>query len=258
MFLKRIRRSISERARYFAKCDRIQRICEDNEVPIGQWDLELLQTVLSIRAIAGDVPSTLIDVGAHRGRFTQAAVAVLGTRQAVCVEPDSDLLPEIAANNPGLKLQIANVALGETRGDSTFYVHDDRSMNSTVPADSRILKESFATYQIDNINVRHVPQLLLDDLLAKYGLDDGRRLFMKLDTQGSELNILRSGPRAVAQTEVCLVEFMFCTPYATTFSFSDLISFMTNQGLRCEGALEIKRRKNHRVSGVDFLFVRSL
>ncbi len=252
----RIRRSLTERARFFAKRERVQNLCAENGIPHGDWDLDLLQSLLSIRAIAAPLPELLIDVGAHYGMFTKAAAAVLGIRRALCVEPDADLIPEIKANNPDIQLDVANVAIGASQQNVEFFVHQDRSMSSIVPADVAILKESFATYSIDATESRIVPQITLDELLVHHNVPCDQPLFIKLDTQGSELTILRSGPRAVAQTKVALVEFMFCTPYATDFRFEDLVGFMHSAGLNCAGAVDIRRRQNHRVSGVDFLFVR--
>lgn len=252
----KLRRSLTERARFFAKRERVQNLCIENGVPPGDWDLDLLQSLLSIRAIAAPLPELLIDIGAHRGMFTKAAAAILGIRRALCVEPDADLIAEIRANNADIQLDVANVALGSTQQPVEFFVHQDRSMSSIVPADVAILKESFATYALEATESRIVPQITLDELLEQHNIRRDQPLFIKLDTQGSELTILRSGPRAVAQTRVALVEFMFCTPYATDYRFEDLVAFMQSAGLNCAGALDIRRRHNHRISGVDFLFVR--
>ena len=81
-------------------------------------------------------------------------------------------------------------------------------------------------------------------------------LFIKIDTQGNELNVLKHSIQTLKYTKVLLIEFMFLNPYKNDFSFFDLISFLNKHDFICKGALTIFKRPSKKISGVDFLFVK--
>lgn len=255
--LARIHASLYERARFFVQQCNVQRLLDSQEIS-GPWldSYDFLQTLISVRAILNTVPPVLVDVGANRGSFARAADRVLGFERIVCIEPDEELMNDLNANVPKHKTTIRQLALCETEGTADLFIHEDRSMNSLLEADLNVLRTKFPTYRHDSIFQRKVNTTTLDSLLNEEGLLSGTELFLKLDTQGNELDILQAGKRALRSTRACLVEFMFCTPYVHDYEFHQLIDFLHEVGLNCRGALNIIRRPSHEVSGVDFLFSR--
>lgn len=246
-----------ERARHLSQKCRLAKLQRQNA--IDKWDesCELLETLLSIRAILPRIPPALIDVGAHLGAFARGADQVLGFEQILCVEPDEELLPRLLERVPAGKTIVKQVALSDSSGVAEFHVHADRSMNSLLPADRSRLGSQFPTYSHDATKTRAITTTTLDALLADHESFNGRELLIKLDTQGTELQVLRGGTKALEHTSACLIEFMFCTPYVTSVTFHDLVSFMQLHGFGCDGALNIMRRPTHQISAVDFLFTRN-
>jgi FkbM family methyltransferase len=255
--LGRIHASLYERARFFVQQCNIQRLLESQGIA-GPWldSYDFLQTLTSVRAILDTVPPVLVDVGAHRGYFARAADRVLGFERIICIEPDPELIDALNANVPKHKTTIRQLALSNVEGTADLFIHEDRSMNSLLEADVGVLRTKFPTYRHDSIYQRKVKTKTLDSLLKEEGLLDGPELFLKLDTQGNELNILQAGKHTLRSTRACLVEFMFCTPYSQDYEFHQLIDFLHGFGLNCRAALNIIRRPSHEVSGVDFLFSR--
>jgi FkbM family methyltransferase len=255
--LSRIHASLYERARFFVQQCNVQRLLKSQGIS-GPWldSYDFLQTLTSVRAILDTVPPVLVDVGAHRGCFARAADRVLGFERIVCIEPDAELMDDLNANVPKHKTTIQQLALSDAEGTADLFIHEDRSMNSLLEADLDVLRAKFPTYRHDSIYQRKVKTKTLDSLLKEEGLLGGPELFLKLDTQGNELNILQAGKHALRSTRACLVEFMFCTPYSQDYEFHQLIDFLHEFGLNCRGALNIVRRPSHEVSGVDFLFTR--
>ena len=251
----RVRRSICERARWYAKRERVRALCTEHEVSQQDWDQNLLRTLVSTKAILGQVPETLVDVGAHKGQFTRLASELLKFRHVLCIEPDSELIQEIRQNNPGSHVFVENLALSDTAGEAILHIHSDRSMSSLVPANPEVL-EAYFPYSCGPILQRRVPVRTLDDVVSTFSDRVSGTIFLKLDTQGNELSILQQGTTTLARTRACLVEFMFCTPYLTDYNFRDLVDFFDDHDFECKGALDINRRESHEVSGVDFLFVR--
>ncbi len=257
MLRQRLRNSLSERARHYAHCAQREQLLKENGIAGDwPWSTDLLQMLLSVRALVPRKPEVLIDVGAHRGDFAAAADRVLGFERIVCVEPDGDLITALQTNIPAEKSTVHAVALADRPGDATLFIHGDRSMNSIVAADADVLREKFPRDGRDEIATRTVRATTLDALVSELEGVSGRPLFLKLDTQGNELDILRGGDETLLQTVACLVEYMFCTPYATNVGFAEFVSFFDVRGFQCQGPLNVFRRPSHEISGVDFLFAR--
>jgi len=189
------------------------------------------------------------------GTFASAADAIFNFKSIVCVEPDQDLLPMLrsAVRNPSKA--IYNTALSDRAGTQQFHVLEDRRMSSLLAPDPQVLREKFPKCKGTQVARPMVSTMTLDELVQGEPLVQGRRLLLKLDTQGNELAILRKGTAALAQTGACLVEFMFTTPYERVFTFRELIDFMDDHGFVCIAVTDVMRRPTHEISGTNFLFV---
>jgi 2-oxoglutarate dehydrogenase E1 component len=54
---------------------------------------------------------------------------------------------------------------------------------------------------------------------------DERSIFLKVDTQGNEIEVLKGAESVLARTVACVVEHMFYTPYQGQASFAELLAF---------------------------------
>ncbi|MGB9689508.1 FkbM family methyltransferase [Thermogutta sp.] len=251
----KLRTTVLKKSAAFYHRERVRQLCAESGIPPDRYPLELLETLLSIRALVTNVPPVLLDVGAHRGIFAQLAHRLIGFRRIICIEADKDLVAESRHRNPSSNVTIICAALDERESAVPFYVHHDRTMSSLVPADQTILKEKFPNDAPEPIAVRMVHTKTLDQIVEQIP-DLHGSFFLKLDTQGNELRILRGAPDTLMRTEVILTEFMFYSPYRTDYSFRDLVDFLSDHGFECAGALSLTRRPSHEISAVDFLFKR--
>lgn len=213
--------------------------------------IEMLETTRHFHKRA----NVLVDIGTHKGLFSRAAGAFYSWEQIVCVEPNAEMNDHIRKNVSHPALTIENIALSEGEGEVDFFLHEDTTMNSIVEADAQVLRTEFPFDNPDRMGKTRVRTRTLDAMVHDLHLRNPV-FFLKIDTQGNELHVLRHGSATLALTEMCLIEFMFTTPYRTDFAFYDLVSFMQAHGFECQGALSIKKRPSKKVSAVDFLFVR--
>lgn len=221
----------------------------------AECSLELIETMQTASNYLKHA-DMLLDIGAFKGHFAMVANAFFNLAETVCFEPNRTLHDVIRANNPSPQVRIEDVALADTNGgEVTFYMHKDPTMNSTVDADSKVLREEFPYSDPDAIKTTRVKTITLDDYVASRN-DGGRTFFLKVDTQGNELNVLRHGIRTLQRTELCLVEYIFTSPYKCNYTFCELVDFMRDNHFRCEGALSVSRRPSGKISAVDFLFVK--
>lgn len=253
----RISRSIDERARYRTRARRHRELSLELGVNLpNPYSVELLETLASIKALAGTRWDVLIDVGAFKGHFAGAADAAFDIPRLICFEPNAEMHSDIRRNvDPG-KLELHAVALSDHAGTADFYLHADRSMSSMVSADDSVIREKFARRTGTTIRRQSVEVRRLDDVVGPALSRYSPGVLLKIDVQGNELHVLKGAVNTLRSTDACLVEHMFCTPYRSDYTFEDLIAFMVASGFHCAGALSLTRRPTHEVSAVDFLFVK--
>lgn len=160
------------------------------ELPHERGTEKLLQRVLK-------EGSTFVDVGANIGYFTKLASRLVGTRGRVfAFEPMPAALRLLRMNTSQLpNVTIFPMALSDTKGTATFYVRKKGDMSSLSHDPSAM----------------PVPVRVgtLDESLA----DQERIDLIKIDVEGSELEVLRGG-RAILERQRPIVYFEFLPCFA--------------------------------------------
>ncbi len=250
-----IKDAIFERARHYVSRRRHDLLATELGIPPNsRSDYRTLRAIASIKAHLGRDVDILVDVGAHDGAFALPAFHSFGASIAICFEP----IPRLALSLES-KLSICNgtlrtCALSDAPGAATFHIHDDSSMSSLLHSDEELLRKEFSTYNHGVHETIEVEVSTLDIELESY-LDQGRRFFLKLDTQGNELEVLKGGPRTLESCDGLVTEYMFTSPYFNQASFEEISMFLQQSGFKCAGVMDLRRRRSHRVSAVDFLFL---
>jgi FkbM family methyltransferase len=214
-------------------------------------DIESMETIINYLKNT----NILIDIGAHKGLFTKTANSFFPFDKTICFEPNKVLHNTIKENNSNINLIIENMALSDKEGKATFHLHQDSSMNSIEESNPAVLKSEFPWDNPDLIKKMMVTTKTLDNYFKNPDFKNNL-FFIKIDTQGNELNVLKHGIQVLKKTKVLLIEYMFLSPYKNESSFSDLIYFLNEHNFICKGALTIFKRPSKKISGVDFLFIK--
>lgn len=252
-----LKKSLYHRAKKIVQKENLKDALQRNKLNSAFNDipLEFIETMETIKNFKQD-STTLLDIGCHKGLFSKVANAFFKFDKTICFEPNSTLHADIKLNNhSNNKLVIEDIALSDKDGQVEFYLHHDNSMNSIVEAKSDILEKEFPWDDPKLMQKNIVKTTTLDNYVLNNKLYK-EKFFLKIDTQGNELNILNKGINTLKHTEICLIEFMFTTPYNSDFYFYDLVKFMEENQFDCKGALSISKRPSKKISAVDFLFVK--
>lgn len=145
-------------------------------LPHERGTVKLLQRVLREGGV-------FIDVGANIGYFTKLASALVGTTgRVVAVEPMPAAQRLLQLNSATLhNVTIFTVALSDKNGTTTFYVRKKGDMSSlSHDPCARPVQIRVST---------------LDELLP----DQSRIDLIKIDVEGSELEVLRGGRKTLSQ-----------------------------------------------------------
>ena len=141
----------------------------------------------------GYAPRTVLDIGANVGDFTRGFLEVFPDCVPTLIEPNPYCEAELAK----LPFERHMAAASDATGEATLFL--SRDWLQTTGAS---LYRENSHYFSDELAVEQtVPKVRIDDLLA------GRRFdFVKIDTQGSELDVLRGGETVLRQADYILLE----------------------------------------------------
>lgn len=182
-------------------------------------------------------PIVVVDVGARSGvqaiwEKARYPVLVLG------FEPDAEECDALNARTPDASDHLVQAryfpwALAEDRSQRSLYLYKDRRLSSFYLPNEALLSQF------------PVPRLLSEGAFsvdAKVDLDCisldefcqrekvGKVDFIKLDTQGSELEILRGGDKALDGVFGIAVEVEFSPLYAGQPLFGDIDAYLRSKG----------------------------
>lgn len=174
-------------------------------------------------------PLRAMDVGAAGG-VPEHWREYLPWMEIDCFEPDAG---ECAARRRSAPPNVHwfAVALAGASGTRPFHVLNRATGSSLYPPNDTVLVEYSGRSYAGVRKVIDLECLSLRDFLARY--DRPVPALMKLDTQGSELEILSSFDAAQLQQVLCVeVEVEFLELYLGQPTFTDVHGFMTAAGFR--------------------------
>ena len=119
-------------------------------------------------------------------------------------------------------------AVGRSRGLASLYVTENPGMSSLLEPDPAVARRICAWRKFEVRSVLQVPVVPLDEAAERHGFLDAS--FLKLDTQGSELDILQGGTRVLESIVGIYTEAAFQPFYKGQPLFGDLDCFLRSQG----------------------------
>jgi FkbM family methyltransferase len=173
-----------------------------------------------------------VDIGG-RGSGLKNLLSLARYAHYYVSEPDAaeagrlgDTLP---AEQPWQATTIFGDAIASRRGEAQLYVTREPGMSSLLEPDSAVTGRYFQAnkFEVDRIEtVRTIP---LDEAAEAHGFTDA--CFLKLDTQGTELDIMRSGARLLSGPVLGVyTETNFQPLYKGQSLFADLDGHLRAQG----------------------------
>jgi FkbM family methyltransferase len=187
----------------------------------------------------GFQPDALIDVGAYEGEWTRMAHRVFGSLPTVMIEPQ-------ASKKPWLDRVSAE-------WEDTQYVS---ALLSAKPDESVVFyeMETGSSYMPEQSNAPRTETRLvtrtLDDVASSM---NGKALFLKIDVQGAELDVLAGGAETLARASLVQLEVALL-PYNTGApTILEVLSFMDARGMVAFDISGETRLQEHLVQ-IDLLF----
>ena len=197
---------------------------------------------------AGYAPRTMLDVGAHLGHFTHSVRQVFPDCVPTLIEPNPHCLPALAATGH----EVLGFAASCENGEAELFLTREW-LQSTGTS---LYRENTHFFR-DEVLVRTpVPKRRLDDVLA------GRRFdFVKIDTQGAELDVLLGGQEVLRQADYILIEVSLVEYNQGGARAEEVFAALGALGFRSAEVAEFHRLRGVQNGGLlqlDFLFEREV
>jgi FkbM family methyltransferase len=143
----------------------------------------------------------IVDVGAHHGEYTGAALAAFEGRARIdCFEPDPANY-ETLAERLGPRARCHRLALSDRPGDGRLFTHPEGSWVASLHPEALTYAGIPATYSTE------VEVDTLDRVAKRLGIDHIDLL--KVDVEGHELAVLRGAARLLGEGTVEVIQFEF-------------------------------------------------
>jgi FkbM family methyltransferase len=186
-------------------------------------------------------PYRILDIGANIGQFHQLAKQTFPEAFIFSIEASLDC-------EPSLKELTDNYYIGLLAKDTSEYDFYSRKDAPTGTGNS-IYRELTHFYSDDQLQIIKQKGIKLDDLFEP----DSEFDLIKIDTQGSELDIITGGINLCKKAKGILLEVSLTQYNQGAPLHEEVISFMKNLGFQPKIILDEAR--NHGSHQQDILFI---
>lgn len=209
--------------------------------------LNILEPRLITLRESGFIPRTILDLGAHRGDWSVLVHSIFPSADIFMVEANVDHANELKEHDWAKGYETA--LLGDKEKRSVPYYASTSPYNTG----NSIFKEQ--TQFFDNCQVRNIPMITLDELVAKHKLKNID--FIKIDTQGSEMNILKGASKTLKNVEFILLETQNLEYNLGAPDTTDIMVFMKSLGYTLFDITELHHLPTGEMLGVDMIFAKN-
>ncbi len=191
---------------------------------------ETSTTLAAVAPLAAHLgrPLTIVDVGCRWG-IADAWAAFGQAATVVGFDPDTEECARLRAAYKGpCRVDFVAAALGAVAGPATLHLTREPACSSLYEPDPAVVATVPELDCAAKVGAVPVELRTLDDCLDELGRSTVD--FLKLDTQGSELDVLRGGERTLARARLIEVEVEFNPIYRGQPLFGDVDRFLRDRG----------------------------
>jgi FkbM family methyltransferase len=213
-----------------------------------------IKTVLRELAI-----DCVLDVGAHEGEYTGFLRDLDYTGEIISFEPVRSSFETLSkARSSDKHWRGYNVALGAEEGELAMNIYTGSVFNSFLkPAEDGTarFRDGTQLVRVEKVPVRRL-ETVVDEVLAAR---PKASIFLKMDTQGYDLQVLRGGGRRLESIRALQTELAARCTYAGMPTLSESLSELDRLGFDLTGIFPVARELDHlRVIELDCVMCRKL
>jgi len=214
-------------------------------------------TYFEKRIFSGDyhvgTPNLVVDCGAYVGDEIKKFQR-LGNAEIVAIEPQPDCFEELVRKfSKDKRITLHNCALGDHVGAAKLYVNSNKQTSSLKAVAS--VDESWSEHFFNKTRI-DVKLRTLDDLLKP---SDDARIHLKLDVQGSELDILHGAHKLLDKKVISIMtECHFSQVYLGQPTFDQLYKLLHSFDFMLLGTFNPIYNSNGTLMQLDILWLKNI
>lgn len=189
------------------------------------------------------IPKKILDIGAHVGEFNEHCCRYFKDCYILSIEGNSNCEFFLKEKNINYLIYL----LGEKNIKTTFFKNKD-----SLGTGHSIYKELTNHYNDENIIKEEIELETLDDVLQKHNIFDTFDL-IKIDTQGSEIDILKGGNKTVSNAKGIILEVSYRAYNENAPLENDVIDYMNSINFQLKEELD----NNEAVGQRDLFFYKN-
>jgi len=160
--------------------------------------------------------SIYIDIGAHRGWHAGYALALVNPGGCVIAcEPHphhASCLHQLKSLNPDKDFRVHEMAVAEFTGKATLLASQEEGWHTIIPEFNNLCDVPRTPIEISTVSLDELVSMHVDLRLH----EELRRVVIKIDAEGAELDILRGGMKTLRLPSIRAL-IMECTGGASSF-----------------------------------------
>ena len=207
------------------------------EAAQAYWDPRYLKRL-------GFQPKTIIDVGVGKG--TPDLYSAFPDAHLILIEPVAEFrddIDKVLSQRPGVHLEFA---LGSEPGERELRIEPERAL----------LTSFYHRHQLEHTGdvpiLRSVPVETLDRAVA--GTAFSPPFGLKIDAEGSELEVIRGAAETLRHTEFIIAEVSVLPRFQGSYRFAEMIAELDAKGFEVCDILDIGRADSSPVTFLDLVF----
>ena len=189
-------------------------------------------------------PDLIVDIGAYRGDWSRVALPIFPGARFLLLEAQEARHGDLATARliDPARIDFRICVLGAEPAEATpFHLMESGSS----------LYHDVTAFPRETV---HLPVTTLDAVMVNGHV--GGRLFLKLDVQGAEIDVLRGGPRTVARADAVLLEASLVEFNRGAPRIAEMLGHMREMGFVLHDIWDL-RRIGPVLAQVDLLFARN-
>ena len=182
-----------------------------------------LSTILKLLKI-----DVVFDIGANEGQFARGIREHGYSGKIISFEPLTSArktLLSFASRDPSWKVHEQS-AIGDQNGEIEIHIAGNSVSSSVLPM---LETHSSAAVGSAYVGLERVPIFMLDSIANHY-LDKNSNLFIKIDTQGYEWQVLNGASETLKQAQGALCELSLVPLYHEQRLWRDIVDRLDQQG----------------------------
>lgn len=178
---------------------------------------------------------SIIDIGANEGQFLESALEAFPGKPVCCFEPLEEAANKLQEKTRSISgVRIKRLALGNHNGKITIN-HCGFSPSSSILEMKKLHKEAFP-FTASMKSKEEIRIARLDDIMVD--MPEFKRPFIKIDTQGYEMEIMNGGIQTLARSPVIMLEVSYAILYEKQPLFREIYDRLTSLGFGYGGNID--------------------